>query len=370
MKNSYADPVSKFFISVIGIVVVLLVLKELQFIFIPFAIAYFLFFVFEPVNIFLEKKKIPKTGTVIIDLVLLIAFFYGVSQVFIASFEKMGAEFPQYINKINSLVRSAAASLNLTEPSIINFDFNLWLSKIDYASIAGGVFSSTISFFSASFLVLFFFIFISSGHDQIYEAVKNRYVEKNIIPFSGNETTENSNAQDEIDKIKTERNVKIEKTFKDITGQVQNYIATKFLINLSGGIVFTFVLYLFGVDYPVVWGAFSFMFNFIPNIGSVFSVILPSLMSLLQFGSFGYTGIILLTMIVLQNIIGNIIEPKIFGNRLGLNPIVILISLLLWGYIWGIVGMFISVPLTAIIKIVVSGSTSKNMQFISRLMSS
>ena len=62
------------------------------------------------------------------------------------------------------------------------------------------------------------------------------------------------------------------------------------------------------------------------------------------------------------------IEPKIFGNRLGLNPLVILISLLLWGYIWGIVGMFLSVPLTAVIKIVISNSHNKNMRFITNLM--
>jgi predicted PurR-regulated permease PerM len=111
------------------------------------------------------------------------------------------------------------------------------------------------------------------------------------------------------------------------------------------------------------------MFNFIPNIGSVFSVVLPSLMSLIQYGSFGYTAIILIVLIVTQNIIGNIIEPKIFGDRLGINPIVILISLLLWGYTWGIIGMFMSVPLTAVIKITISNSSSKNLQFICRLMS-
>ena len=369
MKTTW-DPVTKFFISVIGMVVILLVLRELQFIFIPFSIAYFLFFVFEPVNLFLQKKKIPHTATVIIDLLLMILILYGISHVFIASFERMSSQFPQYGDKINLLVRSTAVSLNITDPSIVNFNLTSFLSKIDYSVIAGGVFSSTVSFFSTSFLVLFFFIFISSGHDKIFEAVKDRYVEKNIILSLGGQDDTTISKTEEIEKIKADRGLRIEKTFKDITGQVQEYIATKFLINLISGIIFTIILFLFGVDYAVVWGAFSFLFNFIPNIGSIFSVVLPSLMSLIQYGSFGYTGIILLTMIVVQNLIGNVVEPKIFGNRLGLNPIVILISLLLWGYIWGIIGMFISVPLTAIIKIIVSSSNSKNMQFFSRLMSS
>ena len=369
MKSNIGDPVVKFFVSVIGLVVVLLVLKELQFIFIPFAIAYFLFFVFEPFNKLLVKFKIPKAATVIFDLIFLIVVMWGISHVFISSFERMGSEFPQYEAKINQLVRSAAVSLNLTDPSITNFDLNSWLSKVDYASIAGGVFSSTVSFFSTSFLVLFFFIFISSGHTKIIESIKDRYVEKTIVSALHGEDVSGSMLENEIQHIKEERGSKIEKAFRDITDQVQKYIATKFLINLTSGIVFTMVLFLFGVDYAIVWGAFSFLFNFIPNIGSIFSVVLPSLMSLIQFGSFGYTGIILVSMIIIQNIIGNIIEPKIFGDRLGLNPIVILISLLLWGYAWGIIGMFISVPLTAIIKITISNSSSKNLQFISRLMS-
>lgn len=365
MKSAAGEPVTKFFISVIGLVVILLVLKEFQFIFIPLAIAYFLYFVFEPVNGLLVKYRIPKAAAVIIDLIIMIGLLYGISHVFISSFERMGTEFPAYINKINQLVRNAAVSMDIKEPSILNFDLQIWLSKIDYTSIAGGVFSSTVSFFSTAFLVLFFFIFVSSGHSQILEAVRSRYVEKNIYnTLDSYETSEET-----IEKIKNERGEKIEKTFKDITGQVQRYITTKFLINLMSGIVFTAILLLFGVDYAIVWGGFSFMFNFIPNIGSIFSVVFPTLMSLIQYGSFGYTGVILVTLIVVQNLIGNIIEPKIFGDRLGLNPLVILISLLLWGYLWGIVGMFMSVPLTAIIKISISESHSKNLRFLCRLMS-
>lgn len=365
MKSTAGEPVTKFFISVIGLVVILLVLKEFQFIFIPLAIAYFLYFVFEPVNDLLVKYHIPKAAAVIIDLIIMIGLLYGISHVFISSFERMGTEFPAYINKINQLVKNAAVSMDIKEPSILNFDLQTWLSKIDYTSIAGGVFSSTVSFFSTAFLVLFFFIFVSSGHSQILEAVRIRYVEKNIYnTLDSDETSEET-----IEKIKNERGEKIEKTFKDITGQVQRYITTKFLINLMSGIVFTAILLLFGVDYAIVWGGFSFMFNFIPNIGSIFSVVFPTLMSLIQYGSFGYTGVILVTLIVVQNLIGNIIEPKIFGDRLGLNPLVILISLLLWGYLWGIVGMFMSVPLTAIIKISISESHSKNLRFLCRLMS-
>ena len=92
-------------------------------------------------------------------------------------------------------------------------------------------------------------------------------------------------------------------------------------------------------------------------------------MVLVQFESFGYALLVASIIAVIQNVIGNIIEPKIFGDRLGLNPIVILMSLLIWGYIWGVIGMILSVPLTAIIKLVISNSNSKNLKFMSELMS-
>ena len=151
--------------------------------------------------------------------------------------------------------------------------------------------------------------------------------------------------------------------------QIQKYIFTKALISLTTSVIVSIVLALFGVDFILVWAVLTFVLNFIPNIGSVIAVILPTVMCLLQFGSVGYTGILALILVVVQNLIGNIIEPKIFGNRLGLNPIVILLSLLIWGYVWGIAGMILSVPLTAVLKIIFDSSDSKNLKFFSHLMS-
>ena len=92
-------------------------------------------------------------------------------------------------------------------------------------------------------------------------------------------------------------------------------------------------------------------------------------MVLVQTESVGFSLIIAIVLIALQNFIGNFIEPKVFGNKLGINPLILLISLLVWGYIWGITGMFLAVPLTAIFKIILSGSRSKNLKFMHDLMS-
>jgi predicted PurR-regulated permease PerM len=177
------------------------------------------------------------------------------------------------------------------------------------------------------------------------------------------------NEKEYFETMTIQRELTLKKTFKEITEQVQRYIITKFLISLSLGLLVGIILRLFGVEFYIIWAMFAILLNFIPNIGSVFAVIMPALMALVQYGSFGYAAIVAAVIIVVHNIVGNILEPKIYGNRLGLNPLVILLSLLIWGYIWGIVGMLLSVPLTAIVKIVLSNSKSSNLRFITNLMS-
>jgi predicted PurR-regulated permease PerM len=171
-----------------------------------------------------------------------------------------------------------------------------------------------------------------------------------------------------IESIAAARERRVEKTFKDITEQIQRYIATKFLISLLTGLVVGIILWIFNVDFIVVWAVMAFFLNFIPNIGSIIAIVLPTVMTLIQYESIGYTLLVGGIITIVQNIIGNILEPKIMGDKLGLNPLVILVSLLIWGYIWGIAGMFLSVPLTAVVKIIISNTNSYNLQFLSDLM--
>lgn len=375
MKKVFSDPVIKFFISVIGLVIIFIVLRELQHIFIPFIIAVFLFFVFEPLNKLLRNKRIPSGLTIIIDLIIMISLIWGISRIIVDSFSRFGKEITVYERKLNSIVIDTAHSLGLDDPVFTEFNLSGILENLDYGGIAGTFFTSTLSIFSTTFFVLFFFIFISVGYKNLYEVIKNRFVERQVkgslksaktkikkVPKDENESLNT------LDNIKIVREEQIEKTFKDITSQVQRYIATKFLVSLLTGVLAGFILWLFGVDFFIVWAVFTLLFNFIPNIGSVIAVILPALMTLVQYESLGYAILVAAILITIQTIIGNGLEPKIFGDRLGLNPLVILLSLLLWGYIWGIVGMFLSVPLTAVAKIIMSNSNSENVHFLSDLM--
>ena len=379
MKNITSDSASKFFIAVIGIVVIAITLRELSHIFIPFVIAFFLFFVFNPLNLFLEKNKIPLSLITLIDLFITIAVLYVVSKVVVDSFLGFADSLPEYVDKLSIVVRETALSAGISDPYFADFSFESIIEKINYSSLAGGIFSSTISLFGSILFVIFFFVFVLFGEKGVYDTIKKRYVISKIKPeikkikkklIEEVDTSENENAIERQLKIeKEEREKKLENTFKTITDQIQKYIITKIFVNAGAGILVGFGLYLFGVDYPVVWGLFTFLFNFIPTIGSAFALILPVLFTILQFDSLGITIGVILFMITVQTVSFNLIEPIAIGKRLNLNPLVILLSVLIWGWIWGILGMLMSVPLTAVINIILANSDSENLNFISELMS-
>ncbi|MCX6175204.1 MAG: AI-2E family transporter [Ignavibacteriales bacterium] len=378
MKKPLNDPTVKFFITILGLFIIFFVLKELQHIFIPLVIAYIMFFFFEPLNNFIESKKIPIPIVIFIDLFLTVSMFYGISKGIVDRFVSFSVKLPMYEAKLNHIISTSANSLGLKNRLLTHFDISKIIQSVDIGVLASGVFSSTLTIAASILLILFFFIFINTGHNKIFEAIRMRYVEREVKSSlkqmkkelkSSKEKNPESTREEAIETLTIQRELKLQKTFKDITEQVQRYIVTKFLISLSVGLLVGIILWLFKIEFFIIWAAFAILLNFIPNVGSVFAVIMPTLMALVQYESFGYAAVVAAVLIVAQNIIGNIIEPKIFGDRLGLNPLVILLSLLLWGYIWGIVGMFLAVPLTAIGKIILSNSSSKNLRFITNLMS-
>ena len=172
MKKSVFDPTVKFFIIVIGLIVLFGVLKELQYIIVPLIIAYLLVFVFEPLNGFLIKKRIPQSVTTVIDILIIIAFFWALSTFIIDSFSRLGNELPLYEEKLNGIVQNTALSFGVEDPFFVNFNIGEIFSDLDYGGIASGLFSSTITLFSAGFFVLFFFIFVSSSHNILYLQLK------------------------------------------------------------------------------------------------------------------------------------------------------------------------------------------------------
>lgn len=135
-----------------------------------------------------------------------------------------------------------------------------------------------------------------------------------------------------------------------ITSSIKRYMTIKTSTSLLTGVLIGAWLWFLGVDYPVLWGLVAFLFNYVPNIGSIIAAVPAVLLSLLQ----ADPQIALWTVVgylVVNNLVGNLIEPRFMGSGLGLSPLVVFVSLVFWGWILGPVGMFLSVPLTMTLKI-------------------
>ena len=146
----------------------------------------------------------------------------------------------------------------------------------------------------------------------------------------------------------------VEEIISTITVKIETYVAIKtFVSMLTGGACYV-VLILNDVDYASFWAFIIFLLNYIPTVGSMLAVLFPALLSLVQFPTFTPFIIIITSLGCIQVLIGNILEPRLMGNSLNLSPLVVMLSLAIWGSIWGIAGMFLSVPFTVILMIIFS----------------
>ncbi|WGK70206.1 aldo/keto reductase [Candidatus Haliotispira prima] len=147
----------------------------------------------------------------------------------------------------------------------------------------------------------------------------------------------------------------INKSIKIISMKISRYLQIKMVISFFTAFLVWVLLTFYKVENPVTWAFFTFAFNFIPNIGSIAITVLITLMSIIQFyPSWDVPLVVGLLIAAIQILIGNILDPKLQGDRLDLSSMLILISLAFWGYIWGIVGMFLAVPMLEILRITCS----------------
>jgi predicted PurR-regulated permease PerM len=138
--------------------------------------------------------------------------------------------------------------------------------------------------------------------------------------------------------------------FENFISNVKNYMAIKTLVSLGTGILVAIWIFIMGVDYPLLWGMLAFALNYVPNIGSIIAAVPAVLLAIIQVGFFK-AMIIAVGYIVVNVVIGSVIEPRFMGRGLGLSTLVVFLSLLFWGWVLGPVGMLLSVPLTITAKI-------------------
>ena len=143
--------------------------------------------------------------------------------------------------------------------------------------------------------------------------------------------------------------------FKAMTASVNQYMGVKAIFSLATGILVWLLLALIGVDFAPTWGLLAFLLNFIPNIGSIIAAVPAILLALIQLG-WPSALLTMLGYLVVNITIGNFLEPRFMGRKLGLSTLVVFLSLLFWGWVLGPIGMVLSVPLTMIVKIALAAN--------------
>ena len=151
-----------------------------------------------------------------------------------------------------------------------------------------------------------------------------------------------------------ENRVKAKEILSSVSKTIRMYISITTIISLCTGFLTYLICEFFSVQGAILWGFLAFILNFIPTIGSIIAVIIPTLFALVQFSDLSQVLIILISLALIQFIIGNIIYPRLMGNKLNISQFVVILSLVIWGAMWGTVGMFLSVPLMMILLIILS----------------
>ena len=304
--------------------------KELQSILLPFFIALILFFVFLPVYNFLNSKKIPSAISIILILLIVLVLSNTVSVFLFASINSFTQEFPKYEIKLGEKIHNLISVLDLNSDEIENLSKSLDIKSLfmegKLTSAITEVLSGITGIMGNFILIIFYLIFLLSESSSIKERAK--------IAFS------------------RENEERIEHTFSQIIDNIKDYISGKTLLAGIQSVVIGILLWAFGVDFYVIWAILFFFTDFIPNIGSLVATILVAIVMFLQFDSILTPVLITILLIVIQNLKGNVLEPRIIGNKLDLSPLLLLLSLVFFGYLWGITGMILSVPIMSILKII------------------
>ncbi len=153
-----------------------------------------------------------------------------------------------------------------------------------------------------------------------------------------------------IDEEKMAKRLASPSNSEIIIQKIQHYFGIKTMTSMVTGVAITIWLLIIGVDYPVLWGLVAFLLNFVPNIGSIIAAVPAVLLALLINGT-GTAALTVFGYVVVNIVIGNVVEPRVMGQGLGLRMLVVFVSLVLWGWVLGPIGMLLAVPLTMTLKI-------------------
>ncbi len=352
---------ARFLITAAAFVIVVAGMRAAVDIIVPFLMAVFLAIISTPALFWLKKKGITTPFAIlVVSLVILLAGLL-VGTVLTTSIADFTQDLPQYTKKLDQDLKNLEAKWNrwleeqrrklrqdenqdLTEPEppdkpseSTSFEaidepdagnrkplsITQFLDAQAAMQVMGDLLSQLGGIVADGFLIYLTMIFI--------------LLEASILPGKIKATMKN--APETFDNLST------------IAEDVKKYLAMKTALSLATGVIITVWLTILGVKYPILWGLIAFLLNFVPNIGSIIAAIPACALAFVQLGA-GSAGLAALGYVVVNILIGNFIEPRLMGQKLGLSTLVVFLSLVFWGWVLGPMGMLLSVPLTMTVKII------------------
>jgi AI-2 transport protein TqsA len=327
MNNMKLNTIFLAFLALIGAGFVIFILREML---LAVVVAVVFSLLFKPMVRTLRFKGVPLAACVLIVLLCVIGILGVLGFILFSGVQGVVEAAPRYQERLNQIlqevtgfVQSSAQRLGRGGQS-----FN-WADELQFSSVAtfmAGSVGSVLSFLENMVLILLFLVFLLSGSEEFQAKIARAFSSEDSLRVTG--------------------------VLTQINTQVRRYIVVKTLINIGVGLLTALVMFIFGIDFALLVGLLTFFLNYIPNFGALIATVMPILVTLLQTGSFGLTAVIAGLLIVTHNLIGNLVEPKLLGRSLRLSPLLVLISLIFWGWMWGIMGAVLAVPITSIIKII------------------
>lgn len=314
------------FLTLAAVVIVIAGMKASQEILVPFLLALFIGVLGASPMFWLQRKGLPlwaALATVVLGILLVGVALAALVSSAVADFSQ---NLPLYQEKLRGQFQALLAWLAGLGLDTRELKLSEVFNPGAAMSLVGTMLNSLGAVLANSFLIIITVIFMlleAAGFQD-----KIRYVSGHCNTTLGN-----------IDQF---------------TAKVRQYIGIKSWISLGTGVLVTVALAVIGVDYPLLWGVLAFALNFVPNIGSFIAGVPPTLLALIQLGPWQALAVAVV-FVVVNVLMGNIIEPRFMGRGLGLSTLVVFLSLIFWGWVLGPVGMLLSVPLTITAKIALDG---------------
>jgi len=295
---------------------------------IPVIIAASLAYVLSPAVFLLKKLKIPHALAVI--FIILISFFIiGVIGYFLfAQANSLIQDLPIYWNSVVEFSIQFFEEYKGFLPGTEDFALRNLQFK-DFSGVTKYLFrgiSSTLSAFFSLVLILFLTFFILNDQEMLRE--------KLIRAFGKSEK-------------ETARSI-----LSEVNKQIRGFLLVKFGTSAGLAVVFTVGLLIIGVNYAYIWGPLAGLLNLIPYVGPIIGAIPPLIVAGVQFKAIMPMIWVLLLFLIFQNLEGNIISPKLIGDKLNLSPLAVLVSVMFWTWLWGAIGIILAIPITASLKVI------------------